>query len=228
MALNLSTVYSSQVDTDPTHYPLGKARNVTTAGAGDGTPFEKRWLNDLWGFLQALLANATITASGTEDTADVSQYLAAVEYVAAHAPKRIIESAQVSHTAGIDQTVTSASYVALDNSSLPVTATLLVGDKVKYWYTQLWCSNLGETTSGTSVRVRAVQDVGGTNNTSTAQDYAVPHDTERPLLICGEFTVSEAGYFALFLDAVSNPSAGITVTGMESTHVVGYYEVTRP
>jgi hypothetical protein len=59
-------------------YPLGKARNVTTVNDGSGTPLEQAWVNDIWGFLQALLSAASITPSGAPDTALVSQYLGAL------------------------------------------------------------------------------------------------------------------------------------------------------
>lgn len=77
MAIILSSAYPSQVDTDPA-YPHGKARNAGSFQDGTGTPLEKTWLNDIFGFLQALLVAADVTPSGDPDTADVSQYLQAV------------------------------------------------------------------------------------------------------------------------------------------------------
>jgi hypothetical protein len=60
-------------------YPLGKARNEVVEGDGSGTPLEEQWVNDLWGFLQALLAGASITASGNPDQVGASQYVDAIQ-----------------------------------------------------------------------------------------------------------------------------------------------------
>lgn len=80
MAIVPSTNYSGQIDTsDSTAYPQGKAQNVTVAGDGTGTPLEKAWVNDLWGFLQALLDRAGITPSGDPDEVGASDYLDALE-----------------------------------------------------------------------------------------------------------------------------------------------------
>lgn len=77
MAIRPIIKYPSQVATDAA-YPHGKAQNVTVSGDGTGTPLEKDWVNDIWGFLQALLGAGGITPSGTPDTATTSQYLAAL------------------------------------------------------------------------------------------------------------------------------------------------------
>lgn len=81
MALVPSAQYPSQIDTDPA-YPQGKARNAGSFQDGTGTPLEKAWVNDLWGFLQALLASAGITPSGSPDQVGASQYLQAVQAIA--------------------------------------------------------------------------------------------------------------------------------------------------
>lgn len=59
-------------------YPLGKARNISSTGDGSGTPLEQAWVNDLFGFQQAILAAADIVASGAPDTAQNSQVLEAM------------------------------------------------------------------------------------------------------------------------------------------------------
>jgi len=79
MAIVPSTKYSTQIDTsDPTGYPQGKAKNVVTAGDGSGTPLEKDWVNDAWGFFQSLLSRAGITPSGSPDKVGTSDYLDAL------------------------------------------------------------------------------------------------------------------------------------------------------
>lgn len=70
-----------------TAYPLGSIKNDSVPGADDGTPLEKDWGNNVEGFHQALMAEAALTASGTPDTAQVSQLLEAVKIVAASVVK---------------------------------------------------------------------------------------------------------------------------------------------
>jgi hypothetical protein len=81
MALIPSARYPAQTDADP-GYPQGKARNAVTFQDGTGTPLERDWVNDLWGFLQALLSAASITPSGSPDEVGASEYLDAVQAIA--------------------------------------------------------------------------------------------------------------------------------------------------
>ena len=78
MAIDPSSEYPGQIEAPDANYPLGGAKNETVVDALDGTPFEKAMLNDIFGFQQALLGQAEITASGNSETALVSQYLAAL------------------------------------------------------------------------------------------------------------------------------------------------------
>jgi hypothetical protein len=81
MALNPKETYGGQVQiSDPT-YPYGKARNKTTVGDTNGTPLERQWVNDLWGWQQALLAQADLDPSGTPDKVGASQYLQAIQRI---------------------------------------------------------------------------------------------------------------------------------------------------
>ncbi len=78
MAINPAASYPTQVDSPSGAYPYGKARNVSAPGAGDGTPWVAPVVNDLWGFMQALLYAAAITPSGDPDEVGASQYLTAM------------------------------------------------------------------------------------------------------------------------------------------------------
>lgn len=74
MAVIPKNLYPGQtIGSDPA-YPQGKAQNVTVPGDATGTPLEKEWVNDLWGFLQTILTRANITPSGTPDQVGASQY----------------------------------------------------------------------------------------------------------------------------------------------------------
>lgn len=78
MAIIPSDTYPGQTLLSDPAYPHGKARNVTVSGDGTGTPLEATWLNDLWGFLQALLAEGGVTPSGNPDEVGASDYLTAL------------------------------------------------------------------------------------------------------------------------------------------------------
>jgi hypothetical protein len=87
MAISPQAVYPGQVDTtDPTGYPRGKAQDDLVEGDGFGTPLEQAWVNDLWGFLQALLAGAGATPTGVPDKVGASQYLDAIKTITYNAP----------------------------------------------------------------------------------------------------------------------------------------------
>lgn len=73
MALVISTEYTHAQAPD-TFYPQGSFKNVSTPDGIDGTPLEKAWPNDLYGFFQKLLLEAGITPSGVSDTVIASDY----------------------------------------------------------------------------------------------------------------------------------------------------------
>lgn len=77
MALNPRTRYPAQTVTDG-DYTYGKARNITVAGDGTGTPWEADIVNDWFGFFQALLNAGDVVPGGTPDSASASQYLTAL------------------------------------------------------------------------------------------------------------------------------------------------------
>lgn len=75
MAIVISTQYPGKTNAPSAAYPQGSARNVTISGDGTGTPWEQVLVNDILGFLQAVLLDAGITPSGSADTALASDYL---------------------------------------------------------------------------------------------------------------------------------------------------------
>lgn len=81
MAIKPEQQYPGKITSASVSYPLGSARNVTTPGDGTGTPLEKAWVNDLFGFQQAILKAGNVTATGSPDTATSSQYLAALRNI---------------------------------------------------------------------------------------------------------------------------------------------------
>lgn len=112
MALIPSAQYPAQTDTDPA-YPQGKARNAGSFQDGTGTPFEKAWLNDLWGFLQSLLANASIAPTGDPDEVGASQYLDGVTYIATAVQRQRELSAHLASFSLVSLDVTPPTSLAL-------------------------------------------------------------------------------------------------------------------
>jgi hypothetical protein len=55
-------------------YPYGSFKNATSPTSFDGTPADKDWANDWYGFLSKILNDAGITPSGTPDTILASDY----------------------------------------------------------------------------------------------------------------------------------------------------------
>lgn len=93
MALIPSSRYPAQVDTGDGAYPQGKARSSGSYNDGTGTPLNKDWINDLWGFLQSLLQEASITPSGDPDEVGASQYLEAVQAVSGQVASPLVQAA---------------------------------------------------------------------------------------------------------------------------------------
>lgn len=78
MALIPNDRWPAQTNAPSADYPHGSARNQSVPGDNTGTPLTKDWINDLWGFLQALLTRGGVAPDGLPDTAQVSQYLEAL------------------------------------------------------------------------------------------------------------------------------------------------------
>lgn len=72
---NIETTYPGQSTAADADYPAGSAKNETSPGAFDGTPFELELLNDIFGMMQSALRAAGKTANNTTETARASQFL---------------------------------------------------------------------------------------------------------------------------------------------------------
>jgi hypothetical protein len=81
MAINPSTLFTGKITAPNSDYPYGSARDIVTPGDGLGTPLKASWLNDIWGFLQALLSESSITPNGNPDKVGSSQYLQALQSI---------------------------------------------------------------------------------------------------------------------------------------------------
>jgi hypothetical protein len=63
------------------NYPNGSFQNETTPGALDGTELNAQESNDIYGFLAKILQQGNIAASGSADTANLSQYFQALDKI---------------------------------------------------------------------------------------------------------------------------------------------------
>lgn len=81
MAINPNDRYPGQTTAPSADYPYGGARNQSVPGDNTGTPLEADLVNDIFGFQQALLAEAGIVPSGTPETATASQYKDALDSI---------------------------------------------------------------------------------------------------------------------------------------------------
>lgn len=79
MAINPNALYPGQTVAPNADYPYGRARNVTAPGDGTGTPWEEDLINDIWGFLQALLSLGVVVPSGNPETILASDYISAIK-----------------------------------------------------------------------------------------------------------------------------------------------------
>lgn len=79
MAIKPKDTYPGRTDTTDIGYPDGKARDLIGGDPLTGTPCQADWVNDDWGFKQALLASESIVASGAPDQVGASQYLEAMD-----------------------------------------------------------------------------------------------------------------------------------------------------
>lgn len=81
MAISPKNIYPARVISGDSAYPYGRALNIQNGVEGTGTPLEAEWVNDQWGFNQALLAEAGIVPSGQADKVGDSQYLEALKKI---------------------------------------------------------------------------------------------------------------------------------------------------
>ncbi len=93
MATNPGSAFPTKTDNTDPNYQYGKAQNVSSPGAGDGTPWVALFLNDIFGFQQKLLTTAGIVPSGTPDNIVTSQYYdALLAIIAANPPAQATET----------------------------------------------------------------------------------------------------------------------------------------
>lgn len=78
MALLISDRFAGRSEAPSSEYPFGAFKDKTSPTGTDGTPLVADWPNDIYGFLQTLLAKAGVTPSGQPDRVGGSQYYSAL------------------------------------------------------------------------------------------------------------------------------------------------------
>lgn len=81
MAINPESLYPGKITPGTADYPYGAARNITLPGDGTGTPWDAALVNDIFGFQQAMLGEASLVPSGSPEKVGASQYLQALERI---------------------------------------------------------------------------------------------------------------------------------------------------
>jgi len=112
------------------NYTQGSAKNVTAPNDGTGTPLEKAWVNDNWGFQQSLLDEAGVSPSGSPDTVPTSQYKESVRIIAN------MRTLSINFTADADKTLTavenrSRKLIITDTGVVLTTAKNVIIDDVE-------------------------------------------------------------------------------------------------
>jgi hypothetical protein len=74
---NYATAYGSLVTGA---FPNIAAKNSSTPTSRDGTPYDRRLVDDIWGFFQDLLSRAGLTPTGISEAAGASQIVEALHY----------------------------------------------------------------------------------------------------------------------------------------------------
>jgi hypothetical protein len=62
-------------------WPNITAKNASVQGAVDGTPFTEDFINDIWGFMQAVMLSANLTPDGQSESSGASQILQAQKII---------------------------------------------------------------------------------------------------------------------------------------------------
>jgi hypothetical protein len=81
MAVNPSTEYAGRITAPDANFPYGSSQDQTAPGANDGTPYNKKRADDIFGFQQKLLNAASIAPENIADNVTKSQYFEAMNKV---------------------------------------------------------------------------------------------------------------------------------------------------
>lgn len=222
MAVKPGELYSGQIDTDATNYPHGKARNESVSGANNGTPLEKQWVNDIWGFFAALLAAGGVTPSGSPDTAVASQYLQAIQALIANQSNKILRVGNP-YGSAMNQAFTGAagSPVAFTNGNFTVTG---VGDgqTIQVDFYPIFVDN---TASSSDCHVLVQYQNGG--SWTTCADYIIPQSTSRSFCPIAADVGLASGNVSFRLVGYNNSVNNASVKSLETTSYLARWKILK-
>lgn len=158
--------FTGKINTPGATYPYGQPRDVTAPGNNDGTPWNERIAQDLFGFLQALLGDASITPSGNPDNATTSDYLDAIKAI-------VVEDhelhASINNDPGTSYSTTSAQIIDLAHTGIGK------NESESRFYIYHHDSNPGNLTPAEH-RIMVKKESGTTSNIRVIVRAAVPSD----------------------------------------------------
>ena len=98
-------------------YPQGSFKNGSGEGHRDGSYCKAEWINDIYGFLGAILKNGNVTPNGNTDTARNSQIYSALLNVIANNTEAVGGGEAVAQASGSANAITAtfATPVSLTN-----------------------------------------------------------------------------------------------------------------
>lgn len=172
MAKDLSTLYPGKIDIDANN-PNGTFRNRTSDALKDGTPYEKGWASDVWGFLSHILKKAIVSPSGAEENETNSQYYDALEGLVGRRDvnfesEDLIINVQSNTTVDADAkrlSLLDSNYIPKHINNLDLTFTMPTdleagtSEKVSHWYGMWIDSDLNQ---------RLVPDLTGSADSTVA------------------------------------------------------------
>lgn len=125
-------LYPGQIDvtTDVSGFPDGMAQNDSSPSDTDGTPFEKEWINDVWGFFQNLLVVTGITPNDAPERAvpGSSQLVEAIKTLIRTLINAMLESAAVAFSGDVTaHTVTTTGNLSSE-AGLAVQTNAVIGE----------------------------------------------------------------------------------------------------
>jgi len=158
MAKILKDEYPGKVVIDANN-PNGTFKNRTDDILKDGTPLEKAWTSDIWGFFSHLLNLASVVADGSEENEAASQYMAAflnIFYTQAQVDTEIDND--ISTHAAVTSTHGASGDIVGENDTQTLTNKTIEGDGNTVTEVQSVKDQNGLATDGLECRIVEIGD----------------------------------------------------------------------
>lgn len=203
------TRYPSQTIVVSGEYDQGAAKNSIVLGDGIGFPLEKDWVNNLFGFFEALLHAADVVADGTPDKKNNSQALLAIQVLIANAINAL--------SSAVDARLDSAEarLTAAEDRLDALEAFQNVLKTYAYYDLALGIKNTGDRFDLTEV----MDSSPGTNFSVSSGRVTVPASGNYELLVVGSFVgITTDRGISLNVEATKVAESGATHTVLFGDH----------